>query len=142
MSDVVADRLHLLELTSEIASAHVAHNVVALSDLPQLIEATYATLAGLGASKQPPQEPAVPVKKSVKKDSIVCLDCGRSFKTLKRHLGAEHGMTLDEYRAKWKLPGDYPTVAADYVARRQAIAHEIGLGRKPGKPKRSRKQRT
>ena len=126
----------LLELTSEIVSSHVAHNAVATVDLPQMITTVYAKLVTLGQPAAPPQEPAVPVKNSVRKDRIVCLECGRSMKMLKRHLGADHQLTPEGYRAKWNLRPDYPMVAPEYAARRQALAKESGLGQKRGPRKR------
>ena len=123
----------LLELTSEIVASHVAHNAVASTDLPQMITTVHAKLLALSQPADPPQEPAVPVKSSVKKDRIVCLECGRSMKMLKRHLGADHQLTPPDYRAKWGLRPDYPMVAPDYAARRQALAKESGLGQKRAK---------
>ncbi len=130
----------LLELTSEIVSSHVAHNSVATVDLQQMITTVHAKLVALSQPAAPPQEPAVPVKSSVRKDRIVCLECGRSMKMLKRHLGADHQLTPEDYRAKWSLRPDYPMVAPDYAARRQALAKESGLGQKRG-PRKGRGKR-
>ena len=124
---------HLLELTSEIVSSHVAHNAVATVDLPQMITTVHAKLVALSQPAPPPQEPAVPVKSSIRKDQVVCLECGRGMKMLKRHLGTDHQMTPEDYRAKWNLRPDYPMVAPEYAARRQTLARESGLGQKRGK---------
>jgi predicted transcriptional regulator len=123
----------LLDLVASIVSAHVAHNAVAPEALPGVIQSVYAALNGLGneapAVERP--EPAVPVKRSVFPDYIVCLEDGKKLKMLKRHLKASYGMTPEEYRARWSLPRDYPMVAPNYASRRSALAKEIGLGRKP-----------
>ena len=137
MSATEPSSAQLLELTSEIISAHVANNAVATADLPQMIAGVHAKLAALGRPAEPPNEPAVPVKRSVRKDAITCLECGRSMKMLKRHLGTDHELTPQEYRAKWNLPPDYPMVAPDYSERRQALARESGLGQRRGPRKRS-----
>jgi predicted transcriptional regulator len=124
----------LLDLVASIVSAHVAHNAVTPEALPGVIRSVYAALSGLGteppAVEQP--EPAVPIKKSVFPDYIVCLEDGQKLQTLKRHLDTSHGMTAEQYRARWSLPRDYPMVAPKYAARRSAVAKKIGLGRKPG----------
>lgn len=118
--------------TADIVAAFVANNAISASDLTGLIGSVYAALGGLGQPVAvPPTElvPAVPIKKSVTPDFIVCLDDGRKFKSMKRHL-AGLGMTPDEYRAKWGLPLDYPMVAPNYTAKRSALAISNGLGRK------------
>lgn len=122
-----------LVLTADIVVAFVANNTISASDLPGLIGSVYAALGGLGQPVAvPPTElvPAVPIKRSVAPDFIVCLDDGKKFKSMKRHL-AGLGMTPDEYRAKWGLPVDYPMVAPNYTATRSALAISNGLGRKP-----------
>ena len=133
----------LLTLTSDIVAAHVSNNDVAPAEVKTLIEDVYGALAGIGgeAEKEEPRpEPAVPIRSSVKKDHIVCLEDGKKFKMLKRHLMSEYGMTPEEYRARWDLPSDYPMVAPAYSERRRNLAIEIGLGRKPGQ-KRGRKKK-
>jgi predicted transcriptional regulator len=124
----------LLDLVASIVSAHVAHNAVTPEALPGVIRSVYTTLSSLGT--EPPTveqpEPAVPIKKSVFPDHIICLEDGKKLQTLKRHLNTSHGMTAEQYRARWSLPRDYPMVAPKYAARRSAAAKEIGLGRKPG----------
>ena len=125
----------LLEQVTEIVSAYVSHNSVSASDLPVLIASTHTALRSL--SEAPPAaeivedlKPAVPIKKSVMPDFIVCLDDGKKFKSMKRHL-AGLGMTPDEYRGKWGLPSDYPMVAPNYSVARSSMAKSAGLGRKP-----------
>lgn len=121
----------LLSLTSQIVSAHVGNNSVPTSDLPQLIEHVYRTLAGIGAEPAPQPErpqPAVPVKKSVTPDYIVCLEDGKQLKMLKRHLKTAYDMTPEEYRERWNLPSDYPMVAPNYARQRSRLAKQIGLG--------------
>lgn len=132
----------LITLTSDIVAAHVSNNSVAVDDVPALISNVYAALAGLdgtSVTEEARPDPAVSVRASVKKDHVVCLDCGKKMKMLKRHLSTEHGMTPDEYRQRWDLPGDYPMVAPDYADTRRDLAKKIGLGRKPGQ-KRGRKK--
>jgi predicted transcriptional regulator len=131
----------LLEMTSDIVSAFASNNQVATGDLPDLIRSVHATLTGLStgeaampeAAPAEPLVPAVPIKKSVTPDAIICLEDGKPFKTLKRHLMTAYGMTPAEYREKWNLPKDYPMVAPNYSAQRAATAKKIGLGRKPSK---------
>ena len=135
----------LITLTSDIVAAHVSNNDVAVADVPALITSVYGALAGLGqdegAAEEPP-EPAVSIRSSVKKDHIVCLEDGKKMKMLKRHLMTDHGMTPDEYRARWNLPADYPMVAPDYAETRRELAKKIGLGRKPGQKRGRRKKAT
>ena len=132
----------LITLTSDIVAAHVSNNSVTVEDVPQLISNVYGALAGLGqaapAPEAEPLKPAVSVRASVKPTHIVCLDCGMELKMLKRHLMTHHGMSPDDYRARWNLPGDYPLVAPNYAETRRELAKKIGLGRKPG-AKRGRK---
>ena len=128
----------LLELTTEIVSAHAGNNTVAPSDLPQLIQDVYKTLADVGAAEVAPEKPrpAVSVKKSVFPDFIVCLEDGKKLKMLKRHLKTAYNLSPDEYRKRWGLPADYPMVAPNYAKHRSALAKKIGLGTKPRKRKR------
>ena len=123
----------LLTLTADIVSAHVANNSVATSDLPTLIAKVHDALATLGKPVEvevPVQEPAVSIRASVKPDYIVCLEDGKKLKMLKRHLMTHYQMTPADYRAKWKLPADYPMVAPNYAEQRKSLALKIGLGRK------------
>ncbi|TDW61565.1 MucR family transcriptional regulator [Novosphingobium sp. PhB55] len=124
----------LLVLATDIISAHVSHNKVASDSLPDLISAVYGSLAGLGKPPAPAAEartPAVSIRASVKPDAITCLECGKKFKTLRRHLGTDHQLTPDEYRKRWNLASDYPIVAPDYAETRKQLAVKIGLGNKP-----------
>jgi predicted transcriptional regulator len=123
----------LLALTSQIVSAHLSNNTVSIGDVPKLIEQVFATLNGVhgGApSLGVKRDPAVPVKKSITKDYLVCLEDGSKHKMLKRHLMSAYGMTPDQYRAKWGLPADYPMVAPSYSKVRSALAKKVGLGTK------------
>jgi predicted transcriptional regulator len=124
----------LISLTADIVAAYVAKNAVAAAELPALIGQVHGSMSSLAAGgpavKEAPK-PAVPIKKSITPDYIVCLDDGKKFKSLKRHLGSAYGMTPDEYRQKWGLPADYPMVAPNYAAARSELAKQTGLGRKP-----------
>lgn len=125
----------LVELTAEIVGAYVSNNPVPPVELPGLIGNVHASLVALaaGGQQQPVEEaqkPAISIKRSVTDDYIICLEDGKKFKSLKRHLSTHHNMTPDEYRAKWSLPADYPMVAPSYAAARSALAKTMGLGRK------------
>ena len=124
----------LAELTAEIVAAYVSNNSVSREDLPTLIADIHSALVKLpkaGAEPEPePQEPAVPIRTSVKPDSIVCLEDGKKFKSLRRHLRTDHDLTPEEYRAKWGLKTDYPMVAPNYAKARSELAKSMGLGRK------------
>ena len=124
----------LITLTADIVAAHVSNNSVAVSDVATLISNVHHALAGLsdGGVVAELQEPAVPIKSSIKRDYIVCLDDGKKLKMLKRHLMTHYGMTPNDYRAKWGLPADYPMVAPAYAETRRLLAKKIGLGRAPG----------
>ena len=126
----------LVTLTADIVAAHVSNNSVAVSDLPLIIQNVHGALASLGApAKEPeaPQEPAVSIRSSIKPDYVVCLEDGKKLKMLKRHLMTHYQMTPEDYRAKWKLPADYPMVAPNYAEQRRSLAKKIGLGTKRGK---------
>ena len=121
----------ILKLVTEIVTAYVSRNSVAAEDLPNVIKSVHATLGGIQGKEAGPlaRAPAVPVKKSVTPDYIVCLEDGRKLKMLKRYLRAQYGLTPEAYRAKWNLPADYPMTAPNYAARRSEFAKQIGLGR-------------
>lgn len=128
----------LLALTSEIVAAHVSNNTVAVADLPGLIEQVYKTLSSVGGAAEPAADrptPAVPIRKSVTPDFIICLEDGKKLKMLKRHLKTAYDMTPDEYRERWGLPSDYPMVAPNYAKQRSKLAKEIGLGTQQRKRK-------
>jgi predicted transcriptional regulator len=135
MSDQVS--ADILGLTAQIVSAHVSKNQVGTDALPPLIQSVYRSLSTAGtASEQalaqgPAQAPAVPIKKSVFPDYIVCLEDGKKLKMLKRHLHTSYGLSPDAYRTKWGLPREYPMVAPSYAATRSTLAKSIGLGRRP-----------
>ncbi len=126
------DSNELLGLTEKIVSAHVGNNAVARADLPDLIKTVHTALTNITtAGETPPKpNPAVPIKKSVTPNQIVCLEDGKKFKMLKRHLKADHNMTPKEYRERWGLASDYPIVAPKYAEKRSALAKKIGLGTK------------
>ncbi len=117
-------------LTAQIVAAHVSHNTVDGSEVPPLIEVVYKTISGLGKKVEEPvkPEPAVPVRKSVFPDYIICLEDGKKLKMLKRHLKTAYNMTPEQYRAKWSLPREYPMVAPNYAEHRSSLARKIGLG--------------
>ncbi len=131
----------LIELAADIVSAYVSKNSVPLAELPNVINSVHTTLNQIAsgvtvATPAPLGEPAVPIKKSVTPDFIICLEDGKQFKSLKRHLRTAYGMTPDQYREKWDLKPDYPMVAPAYAKRRSALAKASGLGqqrRKTGK---------
>ena len=131
-------RPELVELTTEIVAAYVGANSVPTHELPAVIETVYRSLKGLSSVTETVETearmPAVPVKKSITNDHIVCLEDGKKFKSLKRHLRTRYDMSPEEYREKWGLPADYPMVAPAYAAKRQELAKKIGLGRKPRAP--------
>jgi predicted transcriptional regulator len=127
----VSSTPELLSLTTEIVAAHVSNNTVAIHDLPALIEQVYRSLSNVGTepvvvSEKP--QPAVPIKKSVTPEYIVCLEDGKKLKMLKRHLKTAYNMTPEEYRDRWGLPPDYPMVAPNYAKQRSRLAKQIGLG--------------
>jgi predicted transcriptional regulator len=126
----------LLALTADVVAAHVAHNRVTVGELPELISTVHAALASLGENGAAPaiaeQKPAVSIRSSIKPDHIICLEDGKKLTMLKRYLHTNYGMTPQQYRAKWKLPADYPMVAPNYAEKRRTLAKAIGLGRKTG----------
>ncbi len=129
-TDQTAD---VLELTAQIVSAHVSNNSVTPDALPSLINDVYRALTGVGSEPvvidKPP--PAVPIKKSIFPEYIICLEDGKKLKMLKRHLRTAYNMTPDQYRERWGLPADYPMVAPNYARHRSSLAKQIGLGTKP-----------
>lgn len=133
--DQKSEHQELLSLTTEIVSSFAGHHTVATGDLPALISSVFQALRTVGqVEAEKPAEapvPAVPIKKSVGPDFLVCLEDGRKVRMLKRHLAARYGLTPEQYRQRWGLAPDYPMVAPSYAARRSALAKQIGLGRKP-----------
>ncbi|MDG4889721.1 MucR family transcriptional regulator [Mesorhizobium sp. WSM4887] len=140
----MADEAHshagsIIELTADIVSAYVSKNAVPVSSLPDLIASVNSSLARIGQPiepEKPTQLPAVNPKRSVTSDYIICLEDGKKFRSLKRHLTTHFGLTPDEYREKWGLPRDYPMVAPNYSESRSALAKSMGLGRKAAPAKR------
>ncbi|MBR1777095.1 MAG: MucR family transcriptional regulator [Alphaproteobacteria bacterium] len=120
----------LLAFTTEIVSSHVSRNETTTTELPKLIQEVYRALASVNSAEPEAErlQPAVPVKKSVFPDYIVCLEDGKKLKMLKRHLKTAYNMTPEEYRVRWNLPADYPMVAPNYAERRSGLAKKIGLG--------------
>jgi predicted transcriptional regulator len=121
----------LLPMAGEIVAAHVSNNKILPADIPQLIRDVYLALAGAtsnGTASTHRDEPAISVKKSVSPDYLVCLEDGFRAKTLRRHLRTAHGLSPEEYRRRWNLPGDYPMVAPNYAKTRSRLAKQIGLG--------------
>jgi len=135
------ETISLIELTADIVSAYVSKNAVPVASLPELIESVNSSLSKIGGPGEPETPalvPAVNPKRSVFPDYIICLEDGKKFKSLKRHLGVHYGLTPEEYREKWGLKSDYPMVAPNYAAQRSSLAKAAGLGRKPAaKPTKS-----
>lgn len=137
MTDAVVgpDTQNLVELTADIVAAYVSNHVVQTADLPSLIAEVHNALSNTskpvsGVVSSEKQKPAVSVRKSISGDHLVCLECGGSFKSLKRHLMTHHDLSPDAYREKWDLPADYPMVAPTYAEARSRLAKEMGLGQR------------
>jgi predicted transcriptional regulator len=140
------DRSELLEMTADIVSAYVGNNTVSAAELPGLISNIHAALSQVSTGTvevaPEPKEPAVPIRKSISPDYLICLEDGRKFKSLKRHLRTKYDMSPEEYRAKWGLAKDYPMVAPNYAKARSDLAKQMGLGqggRKPARAGRAKK---
>ena len=131
MSDTPANG-NYIELTAEIVSAYVSNNTVPASEIPSLISQVYSALSRVsgktGDVTTEPLKPAISLKKSITPEYIVCLEDGKKFKSLKRHLRTQYSMTPEQYRDKWNLPADYPMVAPNYAVARSALAKKMGLG--------------
>lgn len=135
MNDEAARHEMLMELTAEVVAAYVSNNSVPAGELPALISDVHAALGRMGtpAAPEPVMEkpkPAVNPKRSVHDDYIICLEDGKKFKSLKRHIMTHYGLTPEQYREKWDLDANYPMVAPNYAAARSVLARKIGLGRK------------
>lgn len=130
----------LLELTAEIVAAYVGHNKMDDARLPEFVRSIYMglTKSGKPAAAETEYNPVVPIKKSIFDDHLVCLQCGETFRVLKRHLWTDHDLTIDQYRERFKLSRDYPMIAPEYAAFRSGMAKKIGLGRGGRKKKRKR----
>jgi predicted transcriptional regulator len=129
-------QLEIIEMTTDIVAAYVGNNSLPASELPPLLTGVHAALAGVAGKAEgadaAPQEPAVSIKKSITPDYLICLEDGRKFKSLKRHLRTKYDMSPDDYRRKWRLPPDYPMVAPNYAKARSALAKKMGLGQRRG----------
>mgnify|MGYP001167422219 CR=1 FL=1 len=136
------DQSEIIEMTTDIVSAYVGNNSIGAAELPSLIQNVHRALAEVASGETvapvEPQEPAVSVKKSITPDYLICLEDGRKFKSLKRHLRTKYDMSPDEYRSKWGLPRDYPMVAPNYAKARSELAKQMGLGQGGRKPARRR----
>jgi len=126
------ERAEVIEMTADIVSAFVGANTVSAAELPSLIQSVYSTLASMSGAAEPAEpatrEPAVPLKRSITPEFLICLEDGRKFKSLKRHLRTKYNMSPEDYRAKWGLPKDYPMVAPSYAKARSDLAKQMGLG--------------
>jgi len=132
VQDMATQPSALIELAADIVSAYVSNNTVAASELPTLIRDVHAALARVHVGQQAPAveapKPAVAARRSIHDDYIICLEDGKKFKSLKRHLRTQYNMTPEQYREKWGLPPDYPMGAPNYAKARSALAKEMGLG--------------
>ena len=126
------EKSEIIEMTADIVSAYVGNNSVSATELPALIQSVHRALSGVSTGTETveaaPKEPAVPVKRSITPDHLVCLEDGRKFKSLKRHLRTKYNMSPEDYRAKWGLAKDYPMVAPNYARQRSDLAKQMGLG--------------
>ena len=131
----------ILRMTADIVSAYVSKNVLPATQIPEVINTVFSSLTGLNGQPREvqaePQKPAVPIRKSIAPDFLICLEDGRKFKSLKRHLRTKYNMSPEEYRAKWGLPKDYPMVAPNYAKARSELAKQMGLGQGGRKPARA-----
>ncbi len=127
----------LLRMTADVVAAYLGNNTLPTAQLPDVIRAVYLSLKALdgkaGEAKSEPLKPAVPIRKSITPDYLICLEDGKKLKMLKRHLRSTYNLTPDAYRQKWALPADYPMVAPNYAQQRSAFAKQIGLGRGTGR---------
>jgi len=128
----MSDSVEIMDLTAEIVASYVENNTLSTADVPALIQSVHRALtsiaAGVEAVEAPPKEPAVPVRRSITPDYLICLEDGRKFKSLKRHLRTKYNLSPEDYRAKWGLAKDYPMVAPNYAKARSDLAKQMGLG--------------
>jgi hypothetical protein len=136
------EKSSIVDMTTDIVAAYVGNNVVSTADLPALIQSIHRALTGVVAGGEvkevAPKEPAVPLKRSITPDFLICLEDGRKFKSLKRHLRTKYNMSPEDYRAKWGLPKEYPMVAPNYARARSDLAKQMGLGQGGRKAARKR----
>lgn len=139
----MVSRDEILRMAVDVVAAYLSNNQLPAGQIPEVIDTVFRSLGALegtsAEAKPEPQKPAVPVRRSVNPEYIVCLEDGKKLKMLKRHLRTNYNLTPEEYRAKWGLPPDYPMVAPNYAKQRSEFAKKIGLGRKPGENKRGGK---
>src|ERR1700678_355006 len=139
----MSDKAEIIELTAEIVASYVENNTLTTADLPSLIQSVHRALPSIPSGAEPvevaPKEPAVPVRRSITPDYLICLEDGRKFKSLKRHLRTKYNLSPEDYRAKWGLAKDYPMVAPNYAKARSDLAKQMGLGQ--GGRQASRKRR-
>lgn len=140
------EKNEIIERTADIVSAYLENNTISAAELPALIQSVHRALTGVSSGAEVveavPRDPAVPIRRSITPDFIICLEDGRKFKSLKRHLRTKYNMSPEEYRAKWGLPKDYPMVAPNYAKARSDLAKQMGLGqggRKPARAPRAKK---
>jgi len=142
----MVSRDEILRMAVDVVAAYLSNNQLPAGQIPEVIDTVFRSLRALdgtmGEAKPEPQKPAVPVRRSVTPEYIVCLEDGKKLKMLKRHLRTTYNMTPEEYRAKWGLAPDYPMVAPNYARQRSDFAKKIGLGRKPGEKRRGRRRAT
>ena len=133
------DKSEVIEMTADIVAAYVSANSVSATELPALIRSVHKALTGVSdaaaAVEAPPKEPAVPIRKSITPEFLICLEDGRKFKSLKRHLRSKYDLSPEDYRAKWGLPKDYPMVAPNYARARSDLAKRMGLGQGGRRPR-------
>ena len=136
------EKSEVIEMTADIVSAYVGNNSVTAADLPALIQSVHRALSGISSggdvAEAAPKEPAVPIRRSITPDFLICLEDGRKFKSLKRHLRTKYNMSPEDYRAKWSLPKDYPMVAPNYAKARSDLAKQMGLGQGGRQPPKKR----
>lgn len=140
MADILEQKRSLVDLTAEIVAAYVAKNTVTQAELPKLIGEVHRALSGTAGHPPSREElaeikPAVTVKKSLTADYLICLEDGKKFKSLKRHLRSHYNLSPEQYREKWGLPADYPMVAPNYAQARSSLAKRMGLGQRKGRGK-------
>ncbi len=143
-SSELVSRDEILRMAVDVVAAYLSNNQLPAGQIPEVINTVFRSLSSLDGTSaevvQEPMKPAVPIRRSVTPDYLVCLEDGKKLKMLKRHLRTTYSMTPEEYRAKWNLPPDYPMVAPNYAKQRSDFAKQIGLGRKPGEKRRGRKR--
>ncbi len=138
----MAEKAELIDMTAEIVSAYIGNNSIAPDEIAGLINKVFVALAGVHGSEAAPlekPEPAVPIRKSITPDHLVCLEDGKKFKSLKRHLRTHYNLTPEQYREKWGLPRDYPMVAPNYAQARSRLAKKMGLGQNGRRRRRTAK---